>query len=1142
MADHSSPPKHTPHVDDTTVALLHSLPDPALLIDVDGTIRAANAAAIAVIGEPAEDLIGTSAYHDSPVITGEIKRRIEEVIRSKKPLRTEEVHEGRRVDHALYPVVDKRGTVIQLVAISRDITEERYIKEERQRLSKQVKEQERTLGGILSASADLIYVFDRDVRYHYVNLPGARALGSTPEDIVGKTWKEVGLPRKSTRRMVALADVVFATGRPQTEEVEWKGADGATLCYEYILTPIFNTRGEVASIVSRSRDITERKRMEAQLAESERKYRELVETAWNIIVTVNTEGIITFINEYGAHFFGYAPDELIGKNVMIFIPEIESTGRPLTPLINDILAHPDDHAVNVNENITKDGRRVWVNWMNRSLTDVRGHHVGHLAIGNDVTKQKRAEEALKRAHAELEYRVKERTRDLQEEIEERKVVEEELRTMTEDVLANAEKLKRAEQSALEHARTVGILNRVITAGNEATDLQTMLSSMLDTAVELMKFDGGTIYLINDAQRRTELQYQQGYAPEFVKKKLESVPLTQKNIALVYKGEALFSEDYITDALPGFNPGNIQARASIPLIARDNVIGHYTVFSRRPHRFTREERELLLTLGREVGTVIAKMQVEEQEKEHLRLIDLATDAIVVRDLDHHALSWNRGAEMIFGWTGAEAIGRHVPTLLQTEFPVSFEEAQEVLLHDGYWRGEVRCTTKSGAPIIVNHHWTLKRDDAGHPTTILTISNNITEQKQAEEQLRAASLYSRGLLEASLDSLVTISAEGAITDVNKATEEVTGFSREQLIGSDFSSYFTDPGKANAGYKKVFTDGSVRDYPLAIRRKSGKIIDVLYNATVYWNEAGEVQGVFAAARDVTERKRAEEALRRAHDELEQIVRERTNELQEEIEERKVTEEELRISTEELQEKTAELEELTQELRRSNQELEQFAYIASHDLQEPLRTVTSSIGLLEQWYKDKLGEEADTFITYAVDGTKHMQQLIKDLLAYSRVMSRGEAFKPVHCEGVVQHAIDNLKAAIEESGATITLPKKPLPMVMGDKTQLTQLFQNLFGNAIKFRSAHPPEVQIRMERDEKRKRWQFSIKDNGIGMDMQYVDKIFTIFQRLHTTEQYPGTGVGLALCKRIVERHGGEIWVESKLGKGSTFYFTLPFNVES
>ena len=174
-------------------------------------------------------------------------------------------------------------------------------------------------------------------------------------------------------------------------------------------------------------------------------------------------------------------------------------------------------------------------------------------------------------------------------------------------------------------------------------------------------------------------------------------------------------------------------------------------------------------------------------------------------------------------------------------------------------------------------------------------------------------------------------------------------------------------------------------------------------------------------------------------------------------------------------------------------------------------------------------------------MQQLIKDLLAYSRVTSRGEAFKPVHCGDVVQHAIDNLNVSIEESGARIMLPTQPLPTIMGDGTQLTQLFQNLIGNAIKFRSEKPPEVQIGVEFDRGRNTWQFSIKDNGIGMEMQYADKIFTIFQRLHTTEQYDGTGVGLALCKRIVERHNGKIWVESKLGQGSTFYFTLPFYVE-
>ena len=292
--------------------------------------------------------------------------------------------------------------------------------------------------------------------------------------------------------------------------------------------------------------------------------------------------------------------------------------------------------------------------------------------------------------------------------------------------------------------------------------------------------------------------------------------------------------------------------------------------------------------------------------------------------------------------------------------------------------------------------------------------------------------------------------------------------------------------------------------------------------------------AIRYAVERKQAQEALERAHDELEQKVQERTHELQEEIEEHKVTEGELRATTDDLQELTEELREKAEELIRSNKELEQFAYIASHDLQEPLRTVTSSLGLLESRYKGKLGEEADTFIGYAVDGAKHMHQLIRDLLAYSRVTSRGEAFKPVHCEGVVHHVIDNLKVAIEEGGATITLPKQPLPMVMGDKMQLIQLFQNLIGNAIKFRSKRPPEVQISVECAAGCNEDLFSVRDNGIGMDMQYADKVFTLFQRLHTLEQYSGTGVGLALCKKIVERQWWRDLGGVGAGEGIDFLF--------
>ncbi|GAB1540454.1 hypothetical protein NUACC21_31230 [Scytonema sp. NUACC21] len=226
-------------------------------------------------------------------------------------------------------------------------------------------------------------------------------------------------------------------------------------------------------------------------------------------------------------------------------------------------------------------------------------------------------------------------------------------------------------------------------------------------------------------------------------------------------------------------------------------------------------------------------------------------------------------------------------------------------------------------------------------------------------------------------------------------------------------------------------------------------------------------------------------------------------------------------------------QELARSNAELEQFAYVASHDLQEPLRMVTSYMQLLERRYKDKLDDQAREFIAYAVDGSRRMQKLINDLLSYSRVSTRGQPFKLVNCNSVVKSALSNLKIAIEESGAVVT--QDSLPEIMGDPTQLTQLFQNLIGNAIKFRSEQPPQIHIKVEHMEDN--WRFAVSDNGIGIEAQYAERIFIIFQRLHTRDKYPGTGIGLAICKKIVERHGGNIWVKSQPQQGTTFFFTIP-----
>jgi len=468
-----------------------------------------------------------------------------------------------------------------------------------------------------------------------------------------------------------------------------------------------------------------------------------------------------------------------------------------------------------------------------------------------------------------------------------------------------------------------------------------------------------------------------------------------------------------------------------------------------------------------------------------LIEASLDPLVTISADGKITDVNNSTEEVTGYTREELIGSDF-----SDYFIEPERARagyKKVFLEGYVRDyPLAICNKSGKITEVLYNATVYRNEAGQIQGVFAAARDITERKIAEEKLRAASLYARRLIEASLDPLVTISADGKITDVNQATEDVTGYMREQLIGSDFSDYFTEPEKARAGYKQVFTEGFVKDYPLAIRHKDGKITDVLYNATVYQNEEGEVQGVFAAARDITERIAMENELRQT----------------------------------------------LEKLKQSNAELEQFAYVASHDLQEPLRMVASYVQLLERRYKGKLDSDADEFIGYAVDGANRMRALIDDLLTYSRVGRLGKPFEPTNLEKTMDLVLQNLSPSIADSGAIVTYDK--LPVIVADGGQLVQVFQNLIGNAIKFHGKEPPRIHVSAK--DKGTEYQFSVSDNGIGIDPQYFDHLFRIFQRLHTREEYPGSGIGLAICKKIVERHGGHIWIESQVGKGSTVYFTL------
>jgi PAS domain S-box-containing protein len=513
-------------------------------------------------------------------------------------------------------------------------------------------------------------------------------------------------------------------------------------------------------------------------------------------------------------------------------------------------------------------------------------------------------------------------------------------------------------------------------------------------------------------------------------------------------------------------------------------------------------------------------------------------------------------------------------------------------------------------------------------IMEVGLDVTEQKHAQESLGSASRYARSLLEASLDPLVTISAEGKITDVNEATVKVTGVTREKLIGTDFSNYFTEPEKARQGYRQVFDKGSVTDYPLTIRHKEGKLTDVLYNATVYKDTRGNVLGVFAAARDVTEKKRAEDELDRYREHLEELVEERTTELRRsevslaraqeiahlgsweldlvinkltwsdevyrifglqpkqfdatyeaflervhpddraavdktysdsvqqgkdsyEIEHRIVRGDtgEIRFVHEKCEHfrddagniirsvgmvhDITERKQHEQQLKRSNENLEQFAYVASHDLQEPLRIMASYSQLLERRYKEQLDRDAKDFIEFIVDAAGRMQTLITDLLAYSRAGRHDLTLSQVDCNKVMQKVTSALSKTIEAEEARVSWDE--LPVVAGAEISFMQLFQNLIGNALKFRSSEPPEINVSVIN--KNNEWVFSVSDNGIGIEPQYKERIFQIFQRLHSRSDYAGTGIGLSICKKIVDNFGGRIWVESESGKGSTFYFTVP-----
>ena len=508
----------------------------------------------------------------------------------------------------------------------------------------------------------------------------------------------------------------------------------------------------------------------------------------------------------------------------------------------------------------------------------------------------------------------------------------------------------------------------------------------------------------------------------------------------------------------------------------------------------EEKDLFRELAGDIGYALSNIEIEERrhkaerelsESENLyrTLVENIPQKIFMKDTKFRWLKINKNMARDLGIEPDEAYGKVDRDFFPKELADKYrsddkrilktrntETLEERYLQDDEYRWVHTVKT----PVI---------NDKGAVEGILGVFWDITERKRAEEEL----LLKNIVFDSSISANSIADTEGNLTHVNESFLKLWGYGKkEEVLGKSIADFFANQEDTGPVLTALGERGQWAGEFLA-KRKDGSTFISRGLSTSIKDENGELVGYQSANMDITDERVMEEKL--------------VNSLQ--------------------------------NLERSNKELEQFAYVASHDLQEPLRMISSYVQLLERRYKDKLDQDANDFINYAVDGANRMQNLINDLLQFSRVMTRGKPPKQVDVASVVDRSCTYLQNQIDNSGAKIAT--KNLPKIMADENQMIQIFQNLIGNAIKFSGKAKPEIDI-SARDQGDV-WEFSVRDNGIGIAPEYHDRIFVIFQCLHEKKKYPGTGIGLAVCKRIVERHGGKLWIESEPKKGSTFHFTLP-----
>ncbi len=1113
---------------------LDTITDAFFTLDRDWRFSYVNAAAERMLHRTRAELLGQNIWEQFREAVGTVSDR--EYHRA--------MDEGVRVSfEQFYPPLDRwlnaeaHATREGLAVYVRDVTERHKALEEH------LARMEGRYRGLLEAAPDAMMVVNQAGEIVLVNLQTEKQFGYARDELLGQQVTRI-IPKGFAERLIADGTRTAAEALAQHMgtgiELSARRKDGTEFPIELMLSPLESVEGMLVTVAIR--DITTRKTAEEQLVqmeskrrfveealrESEESYRMLIDgVQGHAIFMMDPTGQILTWNAGAERIKGYRSDQIIGQNFSRFFPSDEiARGRPADVLrMTAERGHYEEQGMRVR----KDGSRFLGSLTFTALRDAAGKLRGFSEFSHDLSESKEAEA---------------RYRGLLEAAPDAMVVVDQA---GEIVLLNLQAEKqfgygRDELVGQQVTRIIpeGFAERLIADGTRTA--AEALAQQIGTGIELSarRKDGtqfpielmlsplespeGTLVTaaIRDITTRQAAEEHLAQMEGRYRGLLEAAPdamvvvnqageivlvnlQTEKQFA--YARDELLGQQ-VTRIIPeGFAERLIADGTRTAAEALAQHMGTGIELSARRKDGTEFPIELMLSPlesadGILVTAAIRNITVRRDAEKHLAqmegryrgLLEAAPDAMVVVDQAGEIVLLNLQAEKQFGYARDELIGQRVTNII----PEGFAER---LIADGTRTAAEALAQQIGTGIELSGR---RRDGTEFPIELMlsplesaegilvtAAIRDISARKDAENHLVQMEGRYRGLLEAAPDPMVLVNQSGDIVLVNLQAEKVFGYRRDELVGLSartlISEHSLEPmiAYARRAPDGMFAEQSRVGIELEGLTKDGRQFPIEVTLSPLATEEGVLLAV--AIRDVTTRKAAE----------------------------------------------AELLHTLADLNRSNEELGQFAYIASHDLQEPLRMVASYTQLLSRRYKGKLDADADEFIAFAVDGANRMQRLIQDLLSYSRIGTKVQDLRNVSSEEALEQAIINLTGAIEESGALVT--HDPLPKVMADEGQLVQLFQNLVGNAIKYHGAGVPSVHVSSAKNGGTK-WIFSVKDNGMGIEAKYFERIFGMFQRLHKRDEFDGTGIGLAICKKIVERHGGIISVESQLGHGSTFRFPL------